>query len=396
MSTVQPARPHTDTQTFILPSNLTLKYVAEGAANVIWRISLPQEGPRTPPPTSIEEYSGTTPPPSETGVEKEIPADNNIGGAVETDDANNHATVTLVRSFSDVLLRLRKCLPSSESNVLAYKYLASVIMPLFPAGVMVGQTLVQVPPTLVSRANDILHRLEESGARPAHRRHLYLAGDPRPSTQQMNEPYAFLVEDMTPDVSRGEFLLEFKAKWLVQSRSAPDGWKRCRTCALRLRRSAEALEKGNSAKWRGLCPFDLISGDVDRVTTAASHILEYPRNEDKNLVRRVTEALMGYPQLSILKELQASLDQNGILKADLQSEEFLTAMTLRDCTFYMKVSPLNIQARLGDFDVKSGEGGKSDYWIATERMLLDEGWYSGTEKGDFPWKVKGMEVVCRG
>ncbi|KAK6524310.1 Inositol-pentakisphosphate 2-kinase, variant 2 [Orbilia ellipsospora] len=268
-------------------------------------------------------------------------------------------------------------------------------MPLFPPGVMVGQTLVKLPQELVSRANDVLHSLEETNARPIHRRHLYLAGDPRPSEQQMEEKYAFLVEDMTPDISRGEFLIEFKAKWLTQSPNAPADWRRCRTCALRLKKHSEALRKGKTVEWRGLCPFDLVSQDQKRNANAVKRILKHPRNEDENLVTRVTKALINGPQLSILRELQASLDPNGILKADHTSKEFLTAMTLRDCTFFVKVSPTDIQARLGDFDVKSGDGGKSDYWVKLETELIEDGWYSGTEKGDFPWNAEGLQVVCK-
>ncbi|KAJ6257158.1 hypothetical protein Dda_8044 [Drechslerella dactyloides] len=377
MSTVQATGPHVEPRVPVLPDDLALNYVAEGAANVIWRIAPPQAKPSTPPPTSIEDYSGSTPPPSEI----DIPANRNP--AVDAS------------GYSGVLLRLRKCLPSSESNLLAYEYLSSVIMPLFPPGVMVGQTLVQVPPGLISRANDILHHHEEAGIRPLHRQHLYLAGDPRPSEQQMEEAYAFLLEDMTPDVSRGEFLLEFKAKWLTQSPNAPADWKRCRTCALRLQKAAKALAKGKPTEWRGLCPFDLVSGHADRAKNGVGRILGHPRNNDEELVQRVTDALVDSPQLSILKQLQASLDPTGILEADHKSKEFLTAMTLRDCTFFVKVSPTNIQARLGDFDVKSGESGKSAYWIQLERGLIDGGWYSGTEEGDFPWKETGLEVVCR-
>ncbi|KAF3917484.1 hypothetical protein ABW21_db0201463 [Orbilia brochopaga] len=375
MSTVQAMGSPGEPQVLALPDDLALNYVAEGAANVIWRIAPPQTKPSTPPTSSVEEYSASTPPPSEI----DIPA------------TNGDAPLT----YNGVLLRLRKCLPSSESNLLAYEYLSTVIMPLFPPGVMVGQTLVRVPPGLISRANDILHHREEAGLRPAHRWNLYLAGDPRPTEQQMEEPYAFLLEDMTPDVSRGELLLEFKAKWLSQSPNAPSDWKRCRTCALRLQKAAKALAKGKPAEWRGLCPLDLVSGHIERAKNAVRHILGRSRCSNEILVQRVTNALVSSPQLAVLKELQASLDPTGILEADHQSKEFLTAMTLRDCTFFVKVTPSDIQARLGDFDVKSGEGGKSAYWIETERALIDGGWYSGTEAGNFPWKEKKSEVFCQ-
>ncbi|KAK6347696.1 Inositol-pentakisphosphate 2-kinase [Orbilia javanica] len=394
MSTIQATGSHVGPSVPVLPDGLALKYVAEGAANVIWRISFPDRQ-LTPPPTVIEESSGPTPPPSEVDIGTDIGIHTGKeNGSTKTNGADATATATTT-DYSNLLLRLRKCLPSSESNLLAYEYLSSVIMPLFPPGVMVGQELAKLPPKLVERANDTLHHLEKSGVRPAHRQHLYLAGDSRPSEQQMEEGYAFLLEDMTPNTSIGEFLLEFKAKWLVQSPNAPNDWKRCRTCALRLRKYSKSIKKGKHAEWRGICPFDLASDDQKRAKNAVRWILQHPRCENEKLVNRVTAALMGCPQLSILKDLQASLDPKGILGADHKSKEFLTAMTLRDCTFYVKVSPTDVQARLGDFDVKSGEAGKSEYWIETERELINEGWYAGTEEGDYPWKAEGLEVVCR-
>jgi len=181
----------------------------------------------------------------------------------------------------------------------------------------------------------------------------------------------------------------------VQSPNAPQNWTRCRTCALRLRKYAKATKKGKKSEWRGMCPFDLISKDLARAKTAVRRILGSPRNQDEELVTRVTAALINSPQLEILKELQGSLDPYGILNADHKSKAFLTAMTLRDCTFYVKVSPTDVQARLGDFDVKSGEGGKSAYWIRNENELVNEGWYTGAEEGDYPWKAEGLEVSCQ-
>ncbi len=39
-----------------------------------------------------------------------------------------------------------------------------------------------------------------------------------------------------------------------------------------------------------------------------------------------------------------------------------------------------IEARLGDLDLKDPESEKASYWRHTERQLIDEGWYTGTEK----------------
>ena len=49
----------------VLPANAELTYLGEGAANIVYRISIPQPQPGTPQPTELEEYGEGTPPPSE-------------------------------------------------------------------------------------------------------------------------------------------------------------------------------------------------------------------------------------------------------------------------------------------------------------------------------------------
>lgn len=39
-----------------------------------------------------------------------------------------------------------------------------------------------------------------------------------------------------------------------------------------------------------------------------------------------------------------------------------------------------IEARLGDLDLKTSSGRKAEYWRNLERRLIDEGWYGATEK----------------
>ena len=38
-----------------------------------------------------------------------------------------------------------------------------------------------------------------------------------------------------------------------------------------------------------------------------------------------------------------------------------------------------VEARLGDLDVKAPEGGKVKQWRETERRLLAESWYGGSD-----------------
>ena len=45
--------------------------------------------------------------------------------------------------------------------------------------------------------------------------------------------------------------------------------------------------------------------------------------------------------------------------------------------------------RLGDFDLKSPEAGKAEYWKSTERKLVEEGWYTATENPS-----RALKEVC--
>jgi hypothetical protein len=49
----------------VLPVSTEISYLSEGAANIVYRISVPVS---TPPPSEIEEYGDDTPPPSEIEV----------------------------------------------------------------------------------------------------------------------------------------------------------------------------------------------------------------------------------------------------------------------------------------------------------------------------------------
>ena len=49
----------------------------------------------------------------------------------------------------------------------------------------------------------------------------------------------------------------------------------------------------------------------------------------------------------------------------------------------------SVEAKLGDFDLKSGSATKAEYWRATEKELIDEGWYTCTENGS-----SGSDPVC--
>jgi inositol-pentakisphosphate 2-kinase len=88
------------------------------------------------------------------------------------------------------------------------------------------------------------------------------------------------------------------------------------------------------------CPLSLVSGDRGRVTTAVDMILGLSRSGpgDHGHVREaLIEFLLESSLLRRLKDLQIELDPIGVLAADVSGRPFLTAMTLRDCTLFLKV-----------------------------------------------------------
>ncbi|PWW77413.1 hypothetical protein C7212DRAFT_350973 [Tuber magnatum] len=349
----------------LLSEDLRLTYLAEGAANIIYRLSAPPGAP---------------------------PAD----------------------EYVNKLLRLRKALPSAQPNLLAYSHLLHTFHPLFPSHLLVPTTLIRVPKSVILRENVNLLRMENAGKRPAKRRGLYL--------EEEAEDYGFVILDMSPRAikdlpptppdtddtaapllagviaeefkSKGfltrQILVEFKPKWVVQSPSAPANWRRCRTCALRLQKHRKP----------SLCPLDLSSQEEPRVRNTLQHIL--PSIPPKNLQLRHGESwedarkaiedqtadfLVNSELMPLLKRLQLEMDPLGPIKVAREGsqyyrERFFTAMTVRDLTIFLRIDlDGGVEARIGDLDLKTGEAGKWDYWTNVEQTLVTGGHYTGTEEG---------------
>jgi inositol-pentakisphosphate 2-kinase len=305
----------------LLPAEIELTYLAEGAANIIYRL--------------------------------------------------HHDAPSVSAPFASRLLRLRKTLPSAQPNISAFRYLSSTAFPLFPRPLLVATELIRVPRSVLERENARLLSLEELGARPSKRIGLYL---------ETQEEFAFLVADMSARTSR-EILVEFKPKWVVQSPSAPAGARRCRTCALRLKKGA--------AK-RGFCPLDLASRESARVRRAVDYLLpkkppkEFElRNrsweqERHHLEEKVVSFLVASELMPVLVALQKRLDPQGPLGE--MEEGFMNAMTVRDLTVFLRVNMdagpgEGVECKIGDLDMKSKANGKEAYWRDTEKCLIEEGFY---------------------
>lgn len=303
-----------------LSPTIHLEYLAEGAANVVYRISVHSPSPSLEADLDFGNHkdNGNTPPPTELPA---LPMDAEMEGK---------------------LVRMRKDLPSTTPVLDSQRQFENIIVPLFRARNMshhlVEQVLFQPSQDLIFDCNTKLRTAESLGIRDPKRHSVYLAE---------YESYGALITDMTSGTNNDvDYVsVEFKPKWLAQSPSAPSKSRRCRTCALRTMRygSKNSTEQSGHGSF---CPLNLVSNDEDAVAKAVSGILG--KNFDANgtaksirertsLRTRLFHLLFEHPLLQLLKDLQMQMDPNGVFEADLHGQDFLTAMTLRDCTLFLKV-----------------------------------------------------------
>ena len=150
------------------------------------------------------------------------------------------------------------------------------------------------------------------------------------------------------------------------------------------------------------CPLSLVQGDGPDIERTADTILSkqpFFAGLDGQTKQRVTERLREYfvggggQLLHKLAEHQRRLDPHGILceavKASVNTD-LLTAMSLRDCTLYLRFSwddSDHVEARFGDLDAKHPAQTKLGYWRGMERSLVNSGFYIGEEKNQVPEKA---------
>lgn len=334
----------------ILPDDIQLSYLAEGAANIIYRFSIPLGHP--------------------SAIDPKFPP--------QVDKTH--------------LLRLRKGVDSAFKSLLTFVALQNTFYPLFSKELILDTYIIRIPRSLIERENLVLKEREASGDRLAKRAGLYLT---RPSSEttpdgklEQYEHYGFLVEDMTPTasnevgISRREVLIEFKPKWLLPSPTAPQGARRCRTCALKALKDSEngVAIIGNGSPNPGYwCPFDLASGEPQRVRRAVKSILMQKGalktgwkgeiSEDERVI--LENKIVGYfigPKgtklLGLLKQYQSDWGSCSLIdlfgkNGDINTEplvsgeknsgvwgdewtegvkKYLMAMTIRDISLFLKVS----------------------------------------------------------
>jgi inositol-pentakisphosphate 2-kinase len=97
-----------------------------------------------------------------------------------------------------------------------------------------------------------------------------------------------------------------------------------------------------------------------------------------------TLALMGENDQLPSEEEMARMVMGGGNGQDPEENNIWTAMTLRDCSLFLKVwvrkqpgrgMEARIECKVGDLDLKTGDGGRAVYWRDVERRLRKGGWY---------------------
>ena len=249
------------------------------------------------------------------------------------------------------LLRLRKDLPDAQSTDDGIASFRKDFQPLFPGEHLVQQELVEVDSSLAAQLNEALNHVK----RPTHRKQDILA---------VREPHGLMITDMTP--APDDILLQVKPKWLQQSPSAPEGARRCRTCALRVQRASKGIRTATDKQ--AACPLKLVSDRLDDRREAAAAITRDTVLQDYLSKDALT-------LLQTLRRHQANRDPKGVLAVSTEGEvkDLCKAMTLRDCTLFLRRTGDQVEARIADLDTKGSE--KVSMWMRGERELVQGGWY---------------------
>jgi len=333
----------------VASSELELHYLAEGAANIIYSVSVLS-------PQSLQEHS--------------------------------HCCV----------MRLRKDLRSTKPAVEVMADFERRIAPLFTGyeSLLMTQSLYKLTPEMIRAATEELLEMDhvdlsalsadlvnmegkpKKGLRPHHRRHVYL-----PAYE--DEQYGILMQNLQgPGI---DWLVEFKPKWLVQSPSAPVEAKNCRTCALNAMRRQKQKHQGRGDS--GFCPLDLLE-EGDALERALAKIWPPIEGDFREFVAAFKKTVQ--PALFHLRKLQEEHGSVGL--KDFQNpigKDFGVAMALRDCSVFLalrrrKNEPQDqgvlvelVDVKFADLDLKSIEGGKVQKWATMEQELLDGGWYYSRE-----------------
>jgi inositol-pentakisphosphate 2-kinase len=295
-------------------------------------------------------------------------------------------------------------------------FLRQHVLVAIPEEHVVQHILVEVDPLFVELCNGVLTALEKSGGREPKRRGWHV---------NTEEPYGFLVADMTAKTAQ-EITIEFKPKWLAQSPLAPENSRRCRTCAWHV--------KNGLAHEKRYCPLALVSGSTGWVRPEVEKFLpkaeDLPKDWDREatvttVVSYFCDPKQGLELMRLLEKLQLEWDPKGMTsKVGISAdncvpkptpdvlalaqraindpsnngfERLSWTMTLRDCIIFIRLSnpagasKVQVEAKLADLDLKRVEADKLAKWALDETGLLLNGFYAGSEQTS---NSTGADDIC--
>lgn len=289
------------------------------------------------------------------------------------------------------LLRVRKHVPGSPSTVQVNEFYQEHVIPVL------GDTYVQSE--LVSLAPGFVKAVNEREPAPNQRNdakldenesHAFLmesAFDSKLHTESKKIKSCTLTICKDDSGTQQEVVVEFKPKWLLPSPNSGSESIRCRTCAL-------ALMRG---KKLGICPLDLVSNEYGTVHKAFEKYLKGSEEYVPSLPLAdiLAKTLFQADVFQKLTKLQ-QLDTRGILGYDTNEqldEGFLVATAARDCTMFVSIKEGDaktkstdevisvgersfvVGVKLADIDLKNPSDAKREYWAGIERSLIDDKWY---------------------
>ncbi|KAJ6781378.1 hypothetical protein PWT90_04324 [Aphanocladium album] len=303
------------------------------------------------------------------------------------------------QNFKGLLLRVAKVPALGQTTAYNYlfqqQYYQAAILPLLGEHAIHQELVVLRGSGIVDELNRLLQDVDDT-RKPKFRGSFIGQSD-----------WGLLIEDMRPEPrgpsprSSSSLLVEFKPKWLSQSRSAPAGAVRCRQCALELQRtltrppppscgksssSSSSSSGGGGGKFapeRKPCPLALVDEDAPPAVSSPFRIAPaLAGTPDRDHLRTLLRRIIRDPLLDDLRAQQEALDATGPLCASADDDNFGIAMTIRDCTCFALIPKDNagaatedVKIRLGDLDWKDPEA-KIHHWRGTEQALIDGGFYT--------------------
>jgi inositol-pentakisphosphate 2-kinase len=278
------------------------------------------------------------------------------------------------------VLRMRKDLPTTRPTLVNMTAIRDRITPLFgPEHVhnLMPKALYPLTEEVLQQADQILQGLDEHLAK-SHAGSRVPAGRGPAHPPLNEEPHAVLM----PNLRHGDHTLfhEFKPKWLHQSPSAPADARRCRTCATNALKRLRGGKKGKGDS--GFCPFDLLSDDRAIIKSIVQKIDPEHGSSDWFVDAFIQQV---QPVIRHLAILQAEHNTEGLDDPkNTGARDYAVAMALRDCSLFLVLAKtaqgrLKIaDVKLADLDLKSMTPENLKKWAKAENELITSGAYTSS------------------